>query len=178
VEARTPFERFIFYRFDYASLVVDAFRAVASNSYRTEARLLSLPITALLIAPPAITLLEARRPFGSEILFALLIVVWPWVLEVPALGTRQNAAEPAWGQQKAARAYDLFMHIGLGLIGLGAVVCLVLEPWPLSDLALAALWAIALAGGADMVRGVTALCLARLYGFPLYGRRSRKIDEP
>jgi hypothetical protein len=176
MDGSTAFERFILYRFDYASMVVDAVRALASNDYKISARLVSIPIAALLLAPPVLTFVEARRPFGSQILFALLIVIWPWILELPGLAIRQTQVEPAWPQRKVARTYDWFMHIGLGLIAIAAIVCLMLEPKVWSDLELAALWAIALAGGADMVRSLTALCLASLRGFPLYGLRSRNMD--
>ena len=148
-------------------------RALASNQYRISARLVSVPIAALLVAPPVVTLVEARRPFGSQVLFALLIVVWPWILEVPGLAIRQTQVEPAWARRRTAKAYDWFMHVGLGLIALAAIVCLLLEPRTWSQWQLAGLWAVALSGGADMVRSVTALCLASLRGFPLYGLQSR-----
>lgn len=178
MDGGTPFERFILYRFDYPSLVVDTMRALASNSYRTSARLVSLPIGALLLAPPILTFVEARRPFGSQVLFALLIVVWPWILEIPGLAIRQTQVEPAFPRRKVAKAYDWFMHVGLGLIAIAAIVCLMLEPRTWSQWELAGLWAIALAGGADMVRSITAVCLASLRGFPLYGLRSRDPGQP
>jgi hypothetical protein len=176
VKVPFPFDRFLSYRFDYASLVVDSVRAFASNEFRVSARLVAPLFTGLLIAPPAITLIAGRQPFGTEILFAAIFIVWPWVLEFPAWTIRQIQVDSALAERypTEARAFDWFMHVFFGLLAAAAIVCLVVQPRQFSQPELAALWAIALAGGAEMVRSVAASSLAALRGFPLYGERSRR----
>jgi hypothetical protein len=176
VKLSFPFERFVHYRFDYASLVVDSVRAFASNEFRVAARLLAALFFGLLIAPPLITLLAGRQPFGTEILFAAIFIVWPWVLEFPAWSIRQIQADASFAGhfRTEASAFDWFMHAFFALLAGGAIVCLLVEPTNFNRTELAALWAVALAGGADMVRSVAAWTLAALRGFPLYGERTRR----
>jgi hypothetical protein len=171
-----PFDRFLRYRFDYASLVVDSVRAFASNEFRISARLLAPLFTGLLIAPPTVTLIAGRQPFGTEILFAAIFIVWPWILEFPAWTIRQIQVDATLGKcyPTEARAFDWFMHVFFGFLAAVAIVCLVMQPRPFTQPELAALWAIALAGGAEMVRSIAASTLAALRGFPLYGERSRR----
>ena len=171
-----PFERFLRYRFDYASLVVDSVRAFGSNEFRMSARLFAPLFTGLLVAPPVVTLIAGRQPFGTEVLFAAIFIVWPWILEFPAWAIRQIQVDSTLAERypTEASAFDWLMHVFFGLLAAAAIVCLVVQPRQFSEPALAALWAIALAGGAEMVRSVAASSLAALHGFPLYGERSRR----
>lgn len=166
------FERFVVYRFDYASLVVDSIRAFFSTDYRTTARLFALPIFIFLIAPAVVTVWVGKRPFGSEALFAVILLLWPWILEAPAGLIRQLQVEPSW-RLAGSRGYDWFMHVVLGVVAFAAIALLAFEPIPLDEHDLAVIWAIGLAGGTDMARSVIALFLAELRGFPLYGDKSR-----
>jgi uncharacterized membrane protein len=131
---------------------------------------------AVLIAPPLVTLLASREPFSGDVLFVVFFILWPWVLEFPAWTIRQIQADATFQPLYArrSRAYDWFMHAFFALVALVAIGFLLLDSHDLNKTELAALWAVALAGGADMVRSVAAYSLAELKGFPLYGKKSRK----
>jgi hypothetical protein len=173
--------RFNRYRFDYASLVFDSGRAFFSDEYRTGARIVAAPLLLFMLCPPAVTLLIGLNPFGDAYAFAVMLIAWPWVLEMPAWSVRQLRASPALTAPIArAPGFDWFIHAFFCAVALVAIVAVGFKAHHLEaigargDLLLGLAWAIALAGSTDLARSLVALFLARLHGFPLYGPNSRK----
>lgn len=176
--------RFNQYRFDYASLVYDAGQVFLSDRYRAGARLMAIPLFLFLLIPPAVTLVVGLQPFGDVYVFAVMLIAWPWILEKPAWSLRQWRADPV-GRPNAegSPAFDTFIHV---FFCLASVSCILLVGFaggeietvtPYGEQLLALAWAVALAGSTDLARSLMALWLARLHGFPLYGRASRKPPE-
>jgi hypothetical protein len=179
-EGDSLLERFNRYRFDYPSLMFDAFRTFVSDEYRPKARLAVVPLFLLMLCPPAATLAVGLNPFGNVYVFAAVLIVWPWVLEKPAWSLRQWRATPVGRfDGKESHRFDWFIH---GFFCLSAICCVVLVAFAGSEIQdlgswgpqlLALIWAVALAGSTDLARSLFALFLARMEGFPLYGESSR-----
>lgn len=171
--------RFNRYRFDYASLVFDAGRAFLSQDYRTRARLTVVPLFVFMLCPPTVTLVVGLEPFGDVYVFAAALLIWPWVLEMPAWSLRQWRADPIGSYRGGTPGFDWFIH---AFFCLTALICIALVAFAGAGIGgiehggkalLAVTWAVALAGSTDLARSLVALFLARLEGFPLYGQASR-----
>jgi hypothetical protein len=174
----STFQLFLRLRFEFASLVWDAWRAFWENRPPWHARLACIPVAVFMLALPVAVLWAGNKPFGDEFAFGLTLLVWPILLEAPSWSLRQSDARRSISgvpdaPLTAASGFDVFRYILLTAIGIATPVML---NFFASDVArkefgqvwLGVLWGIAIAAGIDLARTIVALFLAVTRGYPMY----------